>query len=121
MRFYTSLVSEKKMKSDEGWIGDPEGNTAIWITGRNKEMKIVDKDTKKGCTWVLLTGKLVIVSCYYSPRKELDAAFPRYVEGVDRVSTNSRARHHIVAGDFNASAAEWGSNETESRGVEIIE
>ena len=70
---------------------------------------------------MLLTENLLITSCYYSPRRELDDAFPDYLEGIGRAMDRTQARHQLIAGDFIAAAAEWGSAQTDARGNELLE
>ena len=69
-------MNERKKQTDDGWLGDPDGDTATWLTGRNRNLRILKKETKKGRIWMLVTGSLLITSCYYSPKKELDDSFP---------------------------------------------
>ena len=114
-------INRRKTQMDEGWLGDPDGDTAIWITGRDRNLGIISKDTVKGCTWMVLTGGLLVVSCYYSPRRDLDAAFPEYLEAIENRISETGVRNHVITGDFNAAATEWGSSDTDRRGAELVD
>lgn len=67
-----------------------------------------------GWVWIEIGG-CRIYSCYFSPNSPL----PEFEEDIRRLEDDVRGAGGpiIVAGDFNASAAEWGSTHTNARGT----
>lgn len=90
-----------------GWVVDQKEDAAIW-TSREAQGKIVTKGRGDGYVWVDI-GATVIYSCYISPNCEA-AEFDSFLDDLEgSLETWSAGRLLVVAGDFNASAEEWGS------------
>ncbi|EFN85427.1 hypothetical protein EAI_09089, partial [Harpegnathos saltator] len=65
-------------------------------------------------------GGMVIVSCYFSPNLEIDEYDVALGELADCVRSCSGSPI-VVAGDFNARARIWGSNDTTQKAIHLME
>ncbi|XP_015373928.1 PREDICTED: uncharacterized protein LOC107168894 [Diuraphis noxia] len=96
------------------WHSDTDGKAAIAI----HQETILEEvgDAGKGYVWVRIGG-IRIYSCYVSP----NTTFNEYREYLERLESSIRAGtgEVILAGDFNAKNAEWGSAISDQRGNEL--
>lgn len=113
-----AIISEQHSKITNGlWTEDDTGTAAIWIPFTSR---LTPKKTGKGnCfTWVQIEN-LTLVSCYLTPSDNIDM-FQAKLDGIEDYLRETLG-DIIVAGDFNARAAEWGMQSTNSRGRRIVE
>lgn len=111
--------STNKAKHEQGWIAEESGDTAIWWTGRNRQVKVEDIRRGRGFTRVTLTGGLQIMSCYSSPNDNIDNGFVNCLDDIAQQINQNRHDSWLIAGDFNAWSTEWGSASTTRRGREL--
>ena len=112
------LVSEpnKRLSNKGGWLTDTRKDAAIVFCGR--EIIVINKGAGGGYVWVEL-AEAVVYSCYCSP----NVAQQQFEKLLDDLSIEIRRRNKpvIVAGDFNAKSAEWGSPNEDRRGTVMTE
>lgn len=115
------IISEPNRARVTGgtWITDDRHDAAIWLSQSARERQVA-AGTGSGYVWVDL-GVAVIYSCYISPNVP-QTVFESFLDQLeDNVAKWSAQRLLVVAGDFNATAAEWGSKTTDRRGMELLE
>jgi len=98
----------KPMGNYERWINSVDGKSAIYVTGNSCRL-IMDHGAGSGFAWARINNN-VLYSCYCSPNCTI-AEFDSFLAGLEssiRLQSNSQASI-IVAGDFNAHSASWGS------------
>lgn len=113
-----AIISEQHSKVTSGlWTEDLTGTTAIWIPDVSRF--IPKKSGKGNCfTWVQIDN-LTLISCYLTPSDNIDV-FQAKLDGIEDFVREIRG-DVIVAGDFNARAADWGMKSTNSRGRRIVQ
>lgn len=108
------LVSEQHRSTRKHWISDASSRSAIYHPG----CSIGGHGSGNGWVWAE-TGGVRFYSCYFSPNRPLPE-FSEFLEGLI-TSVASHGGPVIVAGDFNAKAADWGSSTTNRRGELLCE
>jgi hypothetical protein len=112
------IVSEPyRILDNPGWFSSEDGLAAIWITGNAGNLLVSDSKSGIGFVGVELGGKTV-VSCYFSPNKPT-GDFEKFLQLLE-VAFPWTHGDFLLAGDFNAKSASWGSNTTDARG-EILD
>jgi len=117
-----ALISDyyKIMGDDERWISSADGKSAIFVSG-NPRPTITDHGAGLGFAWARISNT-IWYSCYCSPNCTLEA-FDSFLAGLEasiRLQTNPQA-NLIVAGDFNAHSAAWGSSTDDARGSLLLD
>ena len=110
------IISEQYRQRD-GWYTDTLGTAEIWIRDRNALM-VEQHGNGDGFVWIR-TRQLTIVSCYLTPNNPI-LEFQRKLDGMEDFLWSCPGKV-LVAGDFNARAAEWGMPHTKSRGRKIVD
>lgn len=93
-----------------------DGKAAILVTG-NPRPPITDHGAGLGFAWAVVEGT-VFYSCYCSPNCSLED-YDTFLTGLEasiRRQTTSRV-NFVIAGDFNAHSAGWGSANDDARGA----
>lgn len=113
-----AIISEQYGKKSNGyWFEDDTATAAIWIP---RTGYLTPKRSGSGnCfVWTQLDD-VTIVSCYLTPSDSIE----EFQRKLDEIEDNIRQAqgNFIIAGDFNARAAEWGMRTTNSRGRRIVE
>ena len=118
MRADVVIVSEQYANCSADWYSDATGRAAIYVPSRDIAVTKRMVTGGDGWVWIEIGGRR-IYSCYFSPNSPL----PQYEEDIRRLEDDVRGAEGpvIVAGDFNASAAEWGSSFTNARGTLLCE
>lgn len=98
------------------WIPDGTSKAAIWVCGRTF-IEGTPRAASAGFTWAKLEG--VYVYSVYAPPSETQAEFEKMLN--DLAEDARGRRPHVIAGDFNAWATEWGSRETNRRGEALLD
>lgn len=113
-----AIISEPNIKASEnnGYIMDRKKNVAIYI--RNKNIGVHSHSSGDGYV-CLKWGTWCIYGCYCSPNITLEV-FGIFTDSLlqDIKASNVDV---VVAGDFNAKAAMWGSPITDRRGEHLME
>lgn len=112
------IISEQYGRRDQGsWLEDPTKTAAIWIPYRNG-ISPVKSGSGDGYVWVQL-NHFTLFSCYLTPSDSIDA----YEAKLDEIEDTMRGLdgHHVVAGDFNSRAVEWGMPTTNPRGRRVLD
>lgn len=107
------IISEQN-KNLPGWYADMEGKAAIALL-QNSALDEVG-ESGRGFTWIRVKG-IRIYSCYISPNITM-TEYKEYLENLE-TSIRSGSGEVILAGDFNAKNAEWGSSINDERGDEL--
>ena len=110
------LCEQYKNMDGCNWSADRTGKAAIWICGR----RITQMSTNNPVAGFVRveTAGLHIYSCYAPP----SATNEEFECFLDQLVADVRLRKPvIIAGDFNAWATEWGSKETNRRGMSLLE
>lgn len=113
-----AILSEqyKDMENARVWTSDASGRSAIWLTGETS-LQDAPQTARVGFTWIKVDG-IYIYSVYASP----NASQGEFEDLLGDLSGDARDRRpHIIAGDFNAWATEWGSRETNRRGEALLD
>lgn len=98
------------------WISDTSHRAAIWACGRIFVQETPRVQTA-GFAWAKLGG--IYVYSVYAPPSATQAEF---ADLLNDVAEDARSRRpHVIAGDFNAWAVEWGSRETNRRGEALLD
>lgn len=107
------IISEPNRNCKE-WYADTEGKAAIALL----QGAIPEQIGKpgKGYAWLRYQG-IRIYSCYVSPNITM-AEYIDYLQNLE-ASIRSENGEVILAGDFNAKNAEWGSATNDKRGDEL--
>lgn len=113
-----AIISEQYTRKENGyWIEDDTATAAIWIS--NDSSLIPTRSGRGNCfVWVQFNN-VTVISCYLTPRDRI-TEFENKLEEIEQQIKEIKG-HLIVAGDFNARAAEWGTATTNSRGRRILE
>ena len=111
-----AIVQEQyRNRENTIWAADISGRAAIWACGQQAFQSSCWKDS--GFVRVKING-IHMYSCYARP----SATLGEYKIFLDRLVNDARDRHPVfIAGDFNAWATEWGSRESNDRGVALLE
>ena len=118
LKIDVAILSEqyKNIEDSCGWLTDISGKAAIWICG-----KLFIQETpqiqQQGFTWVKVQD-LYIFSVYAPPSESQNESENMLVRLVRELQGRQPA---ILAGDFNAWATEWGSRETNSRSIALLD
>ena len=100
----------------QAWVTDATGITAIWSC-KNRPFEDQVDITQKGFVRVKL-GNMHFYSVYDPPSLTIN----EFKDLLDRLVMNARKHSpRVLAGDFNAWAAEWGSKKTVARGNELLQ
>ncbi|XP_063634867.1 uncharacterized protein LOC134805503 [Cydia splendana] len=115
-----AIVAEPYKVPDRiDWAGDLDGTVAI--TTRSAAGSNPFKSVIKGHGCVAaVCGDLAVVGVYFSPNKTL-AEFESFLVEVGALVGRLHPTPVIVAGDFNAKHAAWGSPVTDPRGRTLLE
>ncbi|KAE9542319.1 hypothetical protein AGLY_003446 [Aphis glycines] len=103
----------RRVSDTERWVSSSDGKCAILVSG---DLAIGDHGAGVGFVWAIVRGTL-FYSCYYTPNCSLQE-FDAFLSGLEasvRLHPGDRA-DLVVAGDFNAHSAEWGSATDDARG-----
>ncbi|XP_056647307.1 uncharacterized protein LOC130451974 [Diorhabda sublineata] len=113
-----SIVSEpnKILIKDSKWYVDENFDAAIGIT--NNDIRVLNSGRGNGFVWIEYT-ELVVFSCYISLNLTLEVFGIILNQLKDAIGT--RNKKCLIAGDFNAKAAIWGSIENDKRGDMLSE
>lgn len=112
------VVSEQYNGHGRRWYEDLTARSAVYIPSRRSRMPVAPP--KRGKGWICVEiGGLRLFSVYFSPNADIE----QYVRDLHDLETAIRAAKGpvVVAGDFNAKAAEWGSKKTDRRGRMLAE
>lgn len=114
------LVSEpnKDLAKKSGWYMDENADAAIWLVNRSRAIETHGKGA--GFVWVETEDGVVVLSCYFSPNKPVDA-FNAFLDEIGQVVRSQQGKKVIVTEYFNAAAVEWGSRRTDPRGWSVLE
>jgi len=105
----------KPMGDAERWVSSDDGKAAIFVTG-NPRPAITGHGAGLGFAWAVIEGT-AYYSCYCSPNCTLED-YDYFLTGLEasiREHTTSPV-NLVVAGDFNAHSAGWGSANNDARG-----
>jgi Reverse transcriptase (RNA-dependent DNA polymerase)/Endonuclease-reverse transcriptase len=111
------LVSEQYRNLERNWYSDTTSRAAIYVTDNNR-WAIDDVGQGRGWTRIRTKG-IRFYSCYFSPNITID----QFAEELGNLGEDilSAMGPIVVAGDFNAQSAEWGSRTTNIRGTMLSE
>ena len=112
------LISEQyKNITSPYWISDPTNTAAIWIYNPSK-VSASKYGSFPGFAWIDC-DKIRYFSCYLTPNESIQ----NFRDKIDALEDAMRGTDGcvVVAGDFNARAAEWGMPHPNSRGKYILE
>nr|XP_022916194.1 uncharacterized protein LOC111426083 [Onthophagus taurus] len=113
------IVSEpNKRKIETGkWLKNGDMSVAIKITN----LDIRANSWEEGSGFVAIKTKIgTIVGCYLTPNNTIEF-FKEQLEEISQVIDRRDEQEIIVAGDFNAKSAAWGSNREDRRGTILCE
>jgi len=99
----------------EQWAASTDSKCAVFAPNRSTVV-ISDQGSGDGFAWVKV-GSVVFYSCYWTPNCSIQE-FDRFFVGLEtsiRYQADA-ATDIVVAGDFNAHSAEWGSSSEDVRG-----
>lgn len=115
------IVSEPYMipNNRSDWIGDIDGFAALVVTHIDDSLSIGQTRKGRGCVAAKI-GNMVVIGTYFSPNKTL-TEFETFLAEVGSLVRWSRPHDVIVAGDFNAKSAIWGSSAPDVRGEVLVE
>ena len=100
----------------QAWVTDVTGITAIWSC-KNRPFEDQVDITQKGYVRVKL-GNVLFYSVYAPPSLTIN----EFKDLLDRLAMDARKHStRVLARDFNARAAEWGSEKTDARGNELLQ
>lgn len=111
------LLSEQYKNKETNWYSDQTGTSAIWIANPRK-IQVVSSGSGLGHVWVK-THKCTLISCYLTPNQTVHE-YKTMLDDIEDTTSNTQG-HVILAGDFNAKAAEWGMTLTDQRGRQILD
>ncbi|XP_015511261.1 uncharacterized protein LOC107218032 [Neodiprion lecontei] len=97
----------------EDWLQDNTASGAIAITNSNVPLRPGGRGTGFVRAWI---GSARVYNCYFSPNTSIDI----FVGQLDVLEYSIRGHGSgwaLVAGDFNAKSAGWGSAQTDERGL----
>lgn len=100
----------------DNWVGDMDGLVMI-VTQAGLPIKKVIKG--RGCVAVV-SGGIAYIGVYFSPNRQF-AEFEVWLSEVEALVHQCRPNNILVAGDFNAKSAVWGSPKTNERGEAVEE
>jgi len=94
------------------WVDSADGKCAVYIPSRSAAI-VSDHGSGQGFAWAKVGGKLVY-SCYCTPNCTIDE-FDNFLSGLEESIAQLAVAgiDLVVAGDFNAHSAEWGSSTPE--------
>lgn len=112
------IISEQYRNYRSGmWVEDETKTAAIWIPGGSR---LPAASSGSGNCFAWVTGpQFTIISCYLTPRYS-DVEFQLKLNTIEDKARQIEGPV-IIAGDFNAKAAEWGSSTTDRRGRAILD
>lgn len=112
------LISEQWVESDSpNWFPDELGTAAIWIVNPRKVL-VQEKGSGRGFVWIKTNG-VTFISVYLTPNESRQDFLSKVNSLEDAV--RDMTGDIVIAGDFNASAVEWGMPETDARGEDILD
>ncbi|XP_076248123.1 uncharacterized protein LOC143187806 [Calliopsis andreniformis] len=112
------MISEL-YRPENNWLIDKSGKCAIWNTEING-LTVNDEDTINGDGYVGTKIKdTVMISVYISPNILIDN-YISVIENIVKIRKEYRGRF-VLAGDFNAKSAAWGSKTTNNRGNILLD
>lgn len=111
-------ISERKKSGN--WVTTKNGSTAIWWTGKNRNLSITESGSTELTTWVKLTDNTTILGCYCPPNETVDQYRARLSQISDKIEEQGQ-RRILLAGDFNAKSEAWGSMANCPRGTKLLE
>ena len=110
------VCEQHRTPANGRWHSDTAGLSAVVTL---QDMPIEEEGRPgKGYTWVRIQG-IRVYSCYVSPNISM-AEYKAYLSELEH-SIRAHAGEIILAGDFNAKAAEWGSRTTDRRGTALAD
>lgn len=110
------LVSEQYKRDSRTKLEDTSQRAAI-INSSGLPVDMVGK-SENGFVWTKIKN-IRIYSCYWSPNSTIN----EYTDFIDRLQNSIRMQtgEVVVAGDFNAKHAAWGSPISDTRGELLLE
>lgn len=103
---------------ENGWFRDGSGKSAVAVLSQDVPMELIGPPEDTGFRGVMVKGKR-IYSCYWSPIASSES-FAGLLDHLE-ISVRSMEAPVIIAGDFNAKAAEWGDHREDDRGRLVME
>ncbi|CAB0039992.1 unnamed protein product [Trichogramma brassicae] len=105
----------RPLTSPNTWISDADNQAAIWVR-KGVPVQRCSSGQSHFYTWAQIAG-IYIFSIYAPPRLSQE----EFIGLLNNIVDEAREKNAIlVAGDFNAWAAEWGSRETKPRGRALL-
>ncbi|KAL4104767.1 hypothetical protein QTP88_020043 [Uroleucon formosanum] len=105
----------RDLGDDARRVNSCDRKCAVLVAGRSTSI-ISDKGAGVGFAWAKV-GNTLVYSCYCTPNCSIQV-FDSFLNGIESSvrGQNLTDTHLIVAGDFNAHSAEWGSATNDARG-----
>lgn len=94
------IISEPARKTPDHWVISNNGTCVIGIRGIN----VTDKGSGNGFAWTKVDN-LTVYSCYWTPNVASLHEFKEFISDLER-DVRSKEGESIIAGDFNAKAAD---------------
>lgn len=114
-----AMITEPIHIPERNWIGSTDKGAAIcWNPG----IRVRIRECFKGKEYVAIdTGKLVLISCYITPKASL-GEFSEVLRNLeDDMKLVDKEKDIILCGDFNAHNKRWGSRHTSCKGHRLLE
>lgn len=108
----------RNIAEENGWFYDEGGKSAVAVLCQDIPIELIGPPKDIGFRWVMIKG-IRIYSCYWSPNANIES-FAGFLDGLE-VSVRSMETPVIIAGDFNAKAAEWGDHREDDLGRLVME
>lgn len=113
------LCEQYRNETEEnGWFRDGSDKSAVAVLSQDVPIELVGPPENTGFRWVMVKG-IRIYSCYWSPNASRES-FAGLLDHLE-ISVRSMEAPVIIAGDFNAEAAEWGNHREDDRGRRVME
>lgn len=112
------IISEQHTNiRNKAWFSDDSSTAAIWVVNSSR-VTVECSGHGEGHVWIKIPGTY-IVSVYLSPNEGISVFRQKLADIEDKIiNLNGEV---IIAGDFNAKSAEWGSEVSDTRGNEVAD